>query len=213
MDGTVLKVSEVFLSLQGEGGHMGEPFVFVRLAGCSLGCRWCDTVYARQGGHPLPVRDILRQVRRFRPVRKVLVTGGEPLEQGEAALELLRRLAEEGYEPSLETNGVEPLERVPRTVRIVMDVKTPSSGVARRNRTENLRCLKRGDEVKFVIADRRDFLWSVRFLRRHAVPEGVRVFFSAVEGRLPLAELGRWILEKRLPVALMPRLHRMLGMR
>lgn len=211
--GKVLKVSEIFLSLQGEGGHAGEPFVFVRLAGCSLGCRWCDTAYARDGGRPMTVRRVLTAVRRFRPVRKVLVTGGEPLEQGEAALELLGSLAEDGYEPFLETNGVEPLDRVPRTVRVVMDVKTPSSGVAHRNRTENLRCLKAGDEVKFVIADRRDFLWSVRFLRRHLLPAGVRVFFSAVDERIPLAELGRWILGRRLPVALMPRLHRMLGMR
>jgi 7-carboxy-7-deazaguanine synthase len=207
-----LYLSEIFLSLQGEGSRTGEPCVFVRLAGCSLGCRWCDTGYARTGGKVSTIGAVLKAVKKYAPVRQVLVTGGEPLEQPEAVISLLRRLLKEKYEVAVETNGAESIDRIPSRVLIILDVKTPSSYVSDRNLEPNLALLRKKDELKFVIADRKDFDWSVRFLKSRKIRAG-RVFFSAVDTRLRPETLGRWILAERLPVQLMLRLHKILRMK
>ncbi len=203
-----LRVTEIFLSIQGESRTTGWPTVFVRLTGCPLRCRWCDTAYAFQGGRRRSVEDVVAQVTRF-AVKHVTVTGGEPLAQP-ACLELLERLADTGMEVSLETSGAMDLSRVdPRVVK-VMDLKPPGSGEMKRNRLANLDCLTPRDQVKFVIADRTDYDWSREMVARHRLPERCEVLFSPVAGELPPRCLAEWILEDRLPVRFQLQLHKLL---
>ena len=164
MDQT-LRVSEIFHSLQGESSRAGRPCAFVRLAGCNLDCAWCDTGYAREdgAGRELPLALIVEALRAFQ-TGLAEITGGEPLLQA-ATPELAARLAGEGYEVLVETNGSLDISRIPYPAARIMDLKTPSSGMCARNRLENLAYLRRGDEVKFVIADREDYEWTRAMLR------------------------------------------------
>ncbi|HEB76997.1 MAG TPA: 7-carboxy-7-deazaguanine synthase QueE [Methylothermaceae bacterium] len=203
-----LRITEIFLSLQGESRSSGWPTVFVRLTGCPLRCRWCDTTYAFQGGRRCSIDEITEQVRRF-GVNHVTVTGGEPLAQP-ACLILLERLADTGMEVSLETSGAMDISRVdPRVVK-VMDLKPPASGETHRNRLENLDYLEKRDQVKFVIADRADYQWSREMLERYRLPERCEVLFSPVSGLLPPRQLAEWILADRLPVRFQLQLHKLL---
>jgi len=203
-----LRVTEIFLSIQGESRTVGWPTVFVRLTGCPLRCRWCDTAYAFQGGRRRSVEEVVAQVAGF-AVGHVTVTGGEPLAQP-ACLELLERLADTGMEVSLETSGAMDLSRVdPRVVK-VMDLKPPGSGETARNRLANLDCLTPKDQVKFVIADRTDYQWSRALVARYRLPERCEVLFSPVAGELPPRQLAEWILEDRLPVRFQLQLHKLL---
>ncbi len=203
-----LRVTEIFLSLQGESRTVGWPTVFVRLTGCPLRCRWCDTAYAFQGGQRRSVEEVVAQVTRF-AVDHVTVTGGEPLAQP-ACLALLERLADTGMAVSLETSGAMDLSRVDRRVVKVMDLKPPGSGETARNRLANLDCLTPKDQVKFVIADRTDYEWSRAMVARHRLAERCEVLFSPVAGELPPRELAEWILEDRLPVRFQLQLHKLL---
>jgi len=203
-----LRVTEIFLSIQGESRTVGWPTVFVRLTGCPLRCRWCDTAYAFQGGQRRSVEEVVAQVTRF-AVDHVTVTGGEPLAQP-ACLALLERLADTGMAVSLETSGAMDLSRVDRRVVKVMDLKPPGSGETARNRLANLDCLTPKDQVKFVIADRTDYEWSRAMVARHRLAERCEVLFSPVAGELPPRELAEWILEDRLPVRFQLQLHKLL---
>jgi 7-carboxy-7-deazaguanine synthase len=148
-----LKITEIFRSLQGEGDAVGFPTVFVRLTGCPLRCRYCDTTYSFTGGEWWSLDDILARVAALE-VRHVCVTGGEPLAQ-RACLPLLARLCDAGYEVSLETSGALPVDQVDARVRRVVDVKTPASGESARNLLDQLGALGERDQIKFVIlADR-----------------------------------------------------------
>ncbi len=203
-----LKVVEIFSSIQGESHWAGYPCTFVRLAGCNLRCSYCDTAYAWEGGTPMGVEEVLRAVDR-EGQGTVEVTGGEPLCQP-AAPALLEALLETGRRVLLETNGSLPLEPVPAGVHIVMDLKTPGSGMAERNRWENLERLGPGDELKVVCADRADYDWAVAELARRNLWGRVRVSLSPVWGRLDPAELARWMLADRLDARLQVQLHRIL---
>src|SRR5262245_61028870 len=154
----VLRVNEIFHSIQGESTHAGRPCVFVRLTGCNLRCVWCDTAYAFHEGNALSVDDVLQRVASY-DCGLVELTGGEPLLQAEA-IPLMRALLDRGYEVLLETGGSLPIEAVPEGVRRIVDVKCPGSGESHRNRWENLDVLRPGDELKFVIANREDFDWA-----------------------------------------------------
>ncbi|NMB75835.1 MAG: radical SAM protein [Myxococcales bacterium] len=192
-----LSVCEIFRSIAGETTHAGRPAVFVRLAGCNLACRFCDTGYARSGGQVLGLSKVLAWVRRAgEPL--VVVTGGEPLLQPGTG-RLLRALRRDGREVLLETNGSLDLGVVPRGVRVILDVKCPGSGESRRNRRANLARLRPGDELKFVISDRRDFAWALRLLSRTRLPRGVAILFSPVQPDLPPGRLAEWMLGARLP--------------
>lgn len=205
----MLRVSEIFRSIQGEGTRAGAVCTFVRLAGCNLRCAWCDTQYAWEpGGQEMTPEEVLERVGELGADR-VLVTGGEPLVQ-EAAIGLLVRLCELGGEVLLETNGsldIAPVD--PRVVRIV-DFKCPSSGYHDANRWENVERLTPRDEVKFVLADRADFDYACERVARHGLCERCAVLFSPVHGRLPAATLAAWILEAGLDVRLGLQLHKML---
>ncbi|PKO84779.1 MAG: 7-carboxy-7-deazaguanine synthase QueE [Betaproteobacteria bacterium HGW-Betaproteobacteria-11] len=203
-----LRISEIFHSIQGESSRVGLPTVFVRLTGCPLRCRWCDTSYAFSGGEMLGLEAILDQVAAFE-CATVCVTGGEPLAQ-KNCLPLLTKLCDAGYAVSLETSGALTIDAVdPRVARIV-DVKAPGSGEAAQNRWENLERLTPQDEVKFVLASRADYDWAVAACRQRRLFEACPILFSPVAGELDPAELAQWILDDRLPVRFQLQLHKVL---
>ncbi|HET9581787.1 MAG TPA: radical SAM protein [Gemmatimonadota bacterium] len=202
-----LKVNEIFHSIQGESTHAGRPCVFVRLTYCNLRCSYCDTEYAFFEGKERPLDEILAEVARYR-CRLVEVTGGEPLIQKETTI-LLERLLDEGYEVLLETSGAWPVETVPDGVKIIMDLKTPGSGMAAKNRWENLRHLDGDDEIKFVICDRPDYEWARGVVGEHDLTVRHAVLFSPSFGQLSAGDLAGWILEDRLPVRLQLQMHKL----
>jgi len=203
-----LRLTEIFHSLQGEADTAGIPTVFVRLTGCPLRCRYCDTAYAFHGGEQWTLDAISERVRSF-GTRFVCVTGGEPLAQ-KGCPELLRRLCDEGYRVSLETSGALPLAPVDARVVKVVDVKTPDSGEEARNRYEELPQLNAHDQVKFVICSRGDYEWSRARLPQLGLPGGCSVLFSPSHEQLPAAQLAEWILADRLPVRFQIQLHKVL---
>ncbi|MBK7249804.1 MAG: 7-carboxy-7-deazaguanine synthase QueE [Gammaproteobacteria bacterium] len=203
-----LKLTEIFCSLQGEADTAGLPTAFVRLTGCPLRCSYCDTTYAFSGGEWWTLEAILARVREL-GVRHVCVTGGEPLAQ-KGCLELLRRLCDAAYRVSLETSGALPVEVVDERVVRIVDLKTPGSGEASRNRYDQLAHLRTHDQVKFVICDRADYEWSCTQLAEHALAERCGVLFSASHEQLAARTLAEWILEDRLPVRFQIQLHKYL---
>jgi 7-carboxy-7-deazaguanine synthase len=204
----MLRVNEIFHSIQGESTHAGRPCVFVRLTGCNLRCEWCDTAYAFHVGDSMSVEEVVVRVEAF-GCSLVELTGGEPLLQPDS-IELLRTLVARGHDVLLETGGSVPIEDVPEGVGRIVDIKCPGSGESGRNRWENLDALRPGDELKFVIAHRADYEWAVEVLRSRALNEKSPVLFSAVHDSLPAGELARWVLDDRLPVRLQIQVHKIL---
>ncbi len=203
-----LQVNEIFHSLQGESTRAGRRCVFIRLAGCNLDCSWCDTRYASL--ERPRVLDLDMIVEAVRPYRADLaeITGGEPLGQA-ATPELAALLAREGYEVLVETNGSLDISVLEYPVARIMDLKTPSSGMADRNHWPNLVHLRRGDEVKFVIADRVDYEWARTVIQGADYPASTVVsLFSPVQGRLPPGELAGWMLEDKLRARFNLQLHK-----
>lgn len=203
-----LKITEVFLSLQGETTLAGLPTVFIRLTGCPLRCQYCDTAYAFHGGQWRTLDELLDQTRAY-GVRHVCVTGGEPLAQ-KPCLELLARLCDAGYVVSLETSGAMDIGAVdPRVIRI-LDIKTPGSAEVARNRWENLPLLSAHDQVKFVLCDRADYDWARQVVAEHGLAGRFTVLFSPSHEQLPARELADWIVADRLPVRMQVQLHKYL---
>lgn len=203
-----LKLTEIFHSLQGEADTVGIPTVFVRLTGCPLRCQYCDTAYAFTGGEWWELDAILKRVAEL-GARYVCVTGGEPLAQ-KACLELLTVLCDAGYRVSIETSGAMSLDGVdPRVVKVV-DVKTPGSNEASRNRYEELSGLREQDLVKFVICSREDYEWSRAKLAELALDKRCTVLFSPSHEQLPARALADWILADRLSVRFQIQLHKYL---
>lgn len=203
-----LRINEIFISLQGEADAVGWPTVFIRLTGCPLRCTYCDTTYAFSGGTTRTFSDILHTVGEF-GVKHVCVTGGEPLAQ-KGCVELLARLCDLGYNVSLETSGALDVGLVDKRVIKVMDIKTPSSGEAARNRYENIEHLLPTDQVKLVISNRDDYDWSKAVVERYKLTERCAVLFSPVQGQLAPRQLAEWIVEERLPVRFQIQLHKYL---
>ncbi len=204
----MLLVNEIFRSIQGEGSRTGLPCVLVRLTGCNLQCSWCDTQYARDKGERMSIDDVLARVAELNCPR-VEVTGGEPLAQ-EAAFELMARLCDAGYETLLETNGSLDISRVDGRVARIVDFKCPSSGHDGENRWENVAHLTGRDEVKFVIADERDYVFAREALRKHRLTDRYLVTFSPVAGKLTAAALAELILADDLDVRLGVQLHKII---
>jgi 7-carboxy-7-deazaguanine synthase len=203
-----LRISEIFVSLQGESVTVGLPTVFIRLTGCPLRCQYCDTEYAFRGGEFMVTNDVVARVARYQ-VQHVTVTGGEPLAQP-ACQPLLERLCDAGYQVSLETSGALDISQVDTRVMKVMDLKTPGSGEVDKNRFENLEYLAPRDQVKFVICDRDDYLWARQVLEQHAISNRCEVLFSPSFGQQNAAELAEWVLADRLPVRFQVQLHKIL---
>ncbi len=205
---TRLKITEIFYSLQGEARNVGLPTVFIRLTGCPLRCGYCDTAYAFSGGEWMEISDIISQVRQYN-TSFVTVTGGEPLAQ-KSCTELLSQLCDAGYDVSLETSGAILVDNVdPRVVK-VLDVKTPASTEDAKNKFENLACLQNHDQVKFVICDENDYLWSRQIIEQYQLVDRCEVLFSPCHGQLNATILADWILRDQLNVRFQMQLHKYL---
>jgi 7-carboxy-7-deazaguanine synthase len=203
-----LRLTEVFLSLQGETSRAGLPTVFVRLTGCPLRCRWCDTPYSFQGGETVTLTALLTRVAEY-GVPTVCVTGGEPLAQ-KNCLPLLAALCDAGYSVSLETSGALDVSQVDARVSRVIDIKPPGSGEEARNRWENITHLTPHDEIKFVLASRADYDWAREVMNAQKLSQACPVLFSPVQGELAPAQLAEWVIADRLPVRMQVQLHKIL---
>jgi len=207
-DGQVVSVNEIFYSIQGEATEAGRPCMFVRLAGCDLRCRWCDTEHAFHDGTAMAIEEVVERVA-SRGCRLVEVTGGEPLLQPGAPT-LVRRLLEGGHEVLVETGGHRDIAVLDPRARIVLDLKCPGSGESGGNRWENLELLREGDAVKLVLADRADYEWARGVIRDRPPARGISVFLSPVHGELSPQDLAAWILEDGLPVRLQLQIHKVI---
>jgi len=202
----VLKVNEIFYSIQGESSKAGLPCVFVRLTYCNLRCTYCDTEYAFYEGKDYSVDEIIEEVKKYN-CRLVEVTGGEPLVQNESK-ELMKKLCDNGFEVLLETAGNMPIEDIDKRVKIIMDLKCPSSGMMKKNLFENIDHLKETDEVKFVIGTREDYEWSRETIKKYELNQKNKVFFSCVFDKLEPLTLVSWILEDKLDVRYQLQMHK-----
>jgi len=209
-----MKVNEIFRGIQGESSRAGLPATFIRLTGCNLRCSYCDTTYAFYEGTEMPLEDIIEEVIKLTtrdPRLKspdnglVEITGGEPLLQ-EDVFPLVKNLIELKYKVLVETNGSLDIGRLDKHSIIIMDIKTPGSGMADKMDFKNIERLTKKDEVKFVISDRGDYEWSKGILERYKFP--CKVLFSPVYERLDPAVLSEWILEDNLTVRLNLQLHK-----
>lgn len=203
-----LVVNEIFHSIQGESSYAGRPCVFVRLSSCNLRCTWCDTAYAFTGGETMVLDRILERVASYR-CDLVEVTGGEPLLQP-GCFDLLTALCDTGYDVLLETGGSLDISRVDARVHRILDVKCPGSGMADRNLWSNLPLLTSRDEVKFVIADRADFVWACEIERNSGLSSRCTVHFSPVFGTVSPTDLAAWMLEANVRARLQIQLHKIL---
>ncbi|MDP3182669.1 MAG: radical SAM protein [Desulfobaccales bacterium] len=201
-----VKVCETFYSILGESTFMGQPAFFIRLTGCNLRCRYCDTPYAYEGGSQMSLAALVKAALTF-PGRLALVTGGEPLLQAET-LPLLSRLAEAGLTVLLETNGSLPIAGIDPRVHRILDVKCPGSGMAEHNLWDNLGLLTPLDEIKFVVSDHADFAWALEVIREYHLAERLPLLISPVFGQVPAQEAAAWILKSRLPLRLNVQLHK-----
>ena len=203
----MLRVCETFASIQGESTHAGRRCFFIRLAGCSHRCSYCDTSYAWSGGEALDIDTLVDRAKRV-GIPLVEITGGEPMEQSETPL-LCRKLLDSGFEVLLETNGAHLLDAVPDGVKRIIDCKTPSSGMAERHRFENFEHLRPGDEIKFVIGSRGDFDYAVKVISdRELAATGRELLISPVCGKVELADLAKWVLDSGLPLRMQLQMHK-----
>ncbi len=203
-----LQITEIFYSLQGESNTVGMPTVFVRLTGCPLRCNYCDTEYAFSGGERLTIEAIVDQIASHR-CKRVTVTGGEPLAQRQC-LELLTRLCDDGYLVALETCGALDISGVDHRVTKIMDIKTPGSGEGDNNLFSNLNFLSNTDQIKFVICDEADYVWSRQIMDKEVLAEKVEVIILPAHGVQDPVELAEWVLRDRLPVRFQMQLHKQL---
>ena len=201
-----MKVCEIFLSIQGESTYAGLPCVFIRMSGCNLRCAYCDTTYAYEEGMELSEEDIFKQAVSY-GISLIEITGGEPLMQKDV-FQLIKRLLDSSLTVLVETNGSINFSGVDRRAIIIMDIKSPGSGMCEMMDLENLRLLKSQDELKFVIADRGDYEWTRDFIRKHGLSGKCTILLSPVFGVFSPRDLSRWMLDDRLRARLNLQLHK-----
>lgn len=203
-----LRITEIFSSIQGESTSIGIPTVFIRLTGCPLRCQYCDTTYAFSGGNWMQLEEIEAKVAATN-LKYVTVTGGEPLAQ-KTCLRLLKNLCDQDYIVSLETSGALDISDVdPRVVK-VMDLKTPASEEASKNRWDNIHYLREQDQVKFVLCNQSDYVWAKNIVDEHQLTDRCAVLFSPSMGQLEPTRLADWIVEDQLNVRFQLQLHKIL---
>lgn len=201
-----MKVCEIFTSIQGETSYTGIPCTFIRLAGCNLRCSYCDTKYAYEEGIELTENEIINEVTLI-GVNLVEITGGEPLLQ-KGTFHLIERLISEGYKVLVETNGTLSIKNVDSRATIILDIKTPGSGMWEDMDLSNFDYIKPADEVKFVITDRTDYEWSKNMIHKYDLKSRCNVLFSPAFGVLTPESLIKWMLEDRLDVRLNLQMHK-----
>ncbi len=204
----MLRVTEIFHSIQGESSRVGLPCVFIRLTGCNLRCSYCDTAYAWTGGSDWPLERIVERTQSF-GCALVEITGGEPLAQEETP-SLAGRLIDTGHTVLVETNGSLDISRLPAAAVKIMDVKCPGSGESAKTVWQNLDRLGPEDEVKFVISDSADYVWAKEVIRGKGLESRARVLLSPAHGRMDLALLAEWVLGDRLNVRLQVPFHKII---
>ena len=202
----MLKITEIFYSLQGETTYSGLPTVFIRLTGCPLRCSYCDTAYAFSGGKNIAMDDILKTVANYK-TKYVTVTGGEPLAQKNCLI-LLKKLCDLNYSVSLETSGALDVGEVDSRVIKIVDVKTPGSTEVSKNLFENFSFVTSRDQIKFVIGDRTDYDWAKQIIDQHHLTEKCELLFSPSEPNMKKSTLADWILQDQLPVRFQLQLHK-----
>lgn len=205
-----LNVSEIFHSIQGESTYAGNPTVFVRLQGCNMRCVWCDTDYSldvKEQQLLMTIDEIIDQIEYYN-CKYVCITGGEPMMQ-KNILNLLRKLSLKDYKVSLETNGSYLLDKINRKIKKIIDFKCPDSGMNKKNNFENVEYITKNDEVKFVIASRKDYDWSKRIIKKYDLNKRTEnILMSVVFGKVEPKELAEWILSDSLPVKFQLQLHK-----
>ena len=199
-------INEIYYSIQGESSNAGKPCVFIRLTFCNLRCTYCDTEYAFYEGEDKTIDEIISEVKQYN-CNLVEVTGGEPLFQTES-YGLLERLCDEGFDVLLETAGNMPIKDVDHRVKIIMDLKCPSSGMEKKNLFNNINFIKPKDEIKFVIGNREDYDWTKEIMDRFNLKSKSEILFSVVFGELEPVTLVNWILEDKLDVRFQLQMHK-----
>ncbi len=202
----MLKINEIFYSIQGESSAAGLPTTFVRLTGCNLRCTYCDTEYAFYEGEDFTVEEAIQKVKEH-GCKLVEVTGGEPLMQKDV-FPFMTQLCDKGFDVMLETSGSLPIEKVDKRVKIIMDLKTPSSGMMNKNLYENIEYLKPNDEVKFVIGTQEDYNWSKEQIEKFGLTEKANVLFSPVFNSIEPKQIVEWILNDKLNVRFQLQMHK-----
>jgi 7-carboxy-7-deazaguanine synthase len=217
-----MQITEIYKSIQGESTHAGLPCVFVRLTGCNLRCTWCDSEYTFIGGHRMSMESVLDEVEQLSPNGGLdEITGGEPMLQEREVVPLMQRLLDQGYTVLVETSGERPLERVPKGVVKIVDVKCPASGEGDTFHFENLEALDSIDEIKFVISDRSDYEFARDFVIRHHLNTRVAAILfspafrkdatgvrSTAHCLVDPQELAEWILADNVPARLSLQMHK-----
>jgi len=205
----MLKISEIFCSIQGESTYSGLPCIFIRLAGCNLRCDYCDTTYSYESDIEFSVADIISKVKDYDPVKLVEITGGEPLLQSEV-YQLFELLHQDGFTILIESNGSISLRDVPEHIIKIVDVKCPGSGEDDSFLLENLEFIhKEKDEIKFVLSDNFDYNWAKDFITKYKLND-YEILFSAVSDRLDQQDLAQWIVEDGLSVRMQLQLHKVI---
>ncbi len=203
----MLKINEIYLSVQGESSKAGLPCVFVRMTYCNLRCTYCDTAYAFYEGQDYSIEQVIAKVKEF-DCKLVEITGGEPLVQDEECRLLMKRLCNEGFEVMLETGGSLPVQYIDQRVKIIMDLKCPSSGMVKKNLYDNLDYLKRDDELKFVIGNREDYEWTKEIISMYDLENKCNLLFSVVFGSLEPVLLVEWMLRDKIKARFQLQLHK-----
>ena len=202
----MLKINEIFYSIQGESTFAGERCLFVRLTGCNLRCTYCDTEYAFYDGDEFSVHETVAKIKKY-DCKLVEITGGEPLLQSEVH-ELMSKLCDDNFTVLLETSGSLSIKNVDERVVIIMDIKTPSSKMESKNIFENINFLKPNDEVKFVIGSHEDYDWAKEIIEKYNLDKKVKILFSSVFGAVEHRDLVEWILRDNLNVRYQLQLHK-----
>lgn len=205
---SVVKVNNIFFSLQGETSFAGLPTVFIRLSGCPIRCSYCDTTYAYREGKNYAISDILPEVAKHQ-AQYVVVTGGEPLAQA-GTIELLKTLCDHNYCVLLETSGTEDISKVDHRVIKIMDIKTPGSGMSAYNLIGNLEYITKRDQIKFVICNKKDYMWAKNIVQKHSLYNLSNVLFSPSWEEMAPRVLADWIVQDKLKVRFQLQLHKII---